>query len=76
MYAVVPEAMSPEPLEAHQSSLLFREQGGHLSQTYGVKDRALALIRPDGYVGWTGEYDSIPSAERYLDSILNTAVVR
>jgi 2-polyprenyl-6-methoxyphenol hydroxylase-like FAD-dependent oxidoreductase len=76
LYAICPEATSPEPGEARPSSLLFREEGGHLSQAYGVKDRALVLIRPDGYIGWSGDEHSLLSAARYLDSILGTADTR
>lgn len=65
-------AICPQPFEAPESSVIFREEGEHFSQSYGVKDRALVLIRPDGYIGWSGEYHSLPSAEHYLDSILGT----
>lgn len=68
-------AISHEPFEAQASSMTLREEGGHFSQSYGAKDRALVLIRPDGYIGWSGDYHSLLSAERYLDSILGTTDV-
>ena len=52
------------------AGVVFFEDGGHLSRAYGATDRALVLIRPDGYIGWLGEGDSFPSAESYLNDIL------
>lgn len=66
-------AISREPFfKTRASRFAFFEDAGHLSQAYGAKDRALVLIRPDGYIGWIGEGNSFPAAETYLNRILGT----
>jgi 2-polyprenyl-6-methoxyphenol hydroxylase-like FAD-dependent oxidoreductase len=56
---------SPQERASHK---ILIEDGGHVSQAYGVKDHALVLIRPDGYIGWLGESNCIAAAESYLDA--------
>lgn len=43
---------------------------GHVFQAYLAKNSGLFLIRPDGYVGWLGEVNSVDQAEAYMESIL------
>jgi 2-polyprenyl-6-methoxyphenol hydroxylase-like FAD-dependent oxidoreductase len=46
------------------------ESDGHASQAYGIRDSALILIRPDGYIGLTGGRNDFQSIKNYLrDSI-------
>jgi hypothetical protein len=42
---------------------------GHVVHAYGGGNRALFLIRPDGYVGFIGVSKSIGSVESYLEQL-------
>ena len=42
---------------------------GHASNAYGGENRALFLIRPDGYVGFIGSEKSIGAIDAYLERI-------
>jgi 2-polyprenyl-6-methoxyphenol hydroxylase-like FAD-dependent oxidoreductase len=41
-----------------------------LWKTYGIERSALVVIRPDGYIGWMGDGDSLSDAESYLTKII------
>jgi 2-polyprenyl-6-methoxyphenol hydroxylase-like FAD-dependent oxidoreductase len=41
--------------------------------SYQAKEPMLVLVRPDGYIGWLTEGNSIASAESYLKELLNKA---
>jgi 2-polyprenyl-6-methoxyphenol hydroxylase-like FAD-dependent oxidoreductase len=59
--------ISTGPDKQSLQSELLTEQEGHFSETYGLKDRALILIRPDGYIGWTGQGSNLDGATQYLN---------
>lgn len=60
-------------VERSGSQQSYMEDGEHVSQAYRGEDPLLVLIRPDGYIGWLGDADSIADAEFYLRNILNNA---
>ena len=44
---------------------------GHARRAYDAKDGTLVLIRPDGYVGFIANDDSLSGIEAYLDACLH-----
>jgi hypothetical protein len=44
---------------------------GHARRAYDAKDGTLVLIRPDGYVGFIANDDSLSGVEAYLDTCLH-----
>ena len=52
-----------------QVRVIDRGASDHVLKAYGDSDGALFLIRPDGYIGFIGDSQSIPSVEGYLERI-------
>jgi hypothetical protein len=42
---------------------------GHLASAYGVTDRTLVLIRPDGYIGLISDAGDVSSVSTYLEEL-------
>jgi hypothetical protein len=55
---------------ATSSDSLFDTQG-HAYRAYAAKDGLLVLVRPDGYVGFIANDDSLSGVEAYLDTCLD-----
>jgi 2-polyprenyl-6-methoxyphenol hydroxylase-like FAD-dependent oxidoreductase len=55
---------------ASLSDSLFDTEG-HARRAYDAKDGTLILIRPDGYVGFIANDDSLSGVEAYLDTCLH-----
>jgi 2-polyprenyl-6-methoxyphenol hydroxylase-like FAD-dependent oxidoreductase len=51
------------------SESLFDTEG-HAHRAYDAKDGMLVLVRPDGYVGFIANDDSLSGVEAYLESLL------
>ena len=62
-------AICREPFEALGSERVWLEEEGHVFRAYGVKDRALVIIRPDGYIGWIGGGDDGLAGFAYLRDV-------
>jgi hypothetical protein len=58
----------------HAEGVLI-DDGGHVSRIYEAIPGALVLIRPDGYIGWIGDGNSIMEAEAYLKGIVDPRVI-
>ncbi|HEX6545980.1 MAG TPA: FAD-dependent monooxygenase [Bryobacteraceae bacterium] len=50
----------------------FTDEAGLVSQAYSA-NHSLCLIRPDGYIGWQGDSDSLASLDVYLSNALGIA---
>ena len=55
---------------ATSSDSLFDTQG-HAYRAYAAKDGLLVLVRPDGYVGFIANDDSLSGVQAYLDTCLH-----
>ena len=53
---------SPEIKSATQ---IYVDAFGHFAAAYGEGKGDYMLIRPDGYVGWIGSPDNLPSLDEY-----------
>jgi hypothetical protein len=49
--------------------MIVADVGGHLARAYGATDRALVLIRPDGYVGLISDAGDSSAVLNYLAAI-------
>jgi 2-polyprenyl-6-methoxyphenol hydroxylase-like FAD-dependent oxidoreductase len=45
------------------------DDGAHFANAYGAKENALVLVRPDGYIGWSGSNSSVEPAKSYLKDV-------
>lgn len=61
--------VSRNPPCKSDSKQVFTDEAGHVSQMYSPKP-SLYLIRPDGYIGWQSEADSLTLLESYLGNTI------
>lgn len=58
--------------EAKENSAaeVYLDAFGNFAAAYGGSNGEYMLIRPDGYVGWTGLNENLPDLDRYLAAVL------
>lgn len=59
------EAVRELPEDRPRSGRVFVDAFGHLASAYGGGNGDLMLVRPDGYVGWIGDRDSLGAVKQY-----------
>ena len=50
-------------------SLEVLDDQAHVLHAYGGEAGAFVLVRPDGYIGWIGDSESLPAVRSYLQEI-------
>jgi 2-polyprenyl-6-methoxyphenol hydroxylase-like FAD-dependent oxidoreductase len=58
-----------EPAQGEPGCRRLVDDQAHVRHAYGGETGAIALVRPDGYIGWIGDSASLPSAQSYLQAI-------
>jgi hypothetical protein len=48
---------------------VFVDALGHMAEAYGGGQGEYVLVRPDGYVGWTGLEADLPDLQDYLKRV-------
>jgi hypothetical protein len=62
-------AFDPNPISTDTSSQPA-DNAGQVAARLGLRETAIALIRPDGYLGFRGHADSWPALEAHLRGYL------
>jgi hypothetical protein len=64
------EAAAPTSSRVPSTASFWLDAEGRLHQHLGATDRALVLVRPDGYIGYRSQPADAAALEKYLDRYL------
>jgi len=56
--------------QSASAAQVFVDAHGHFTAAYGGGNGECLLVRPDGYIGWTGLDENSPDFDRYLAAVL------
>jgi FAD binding domain len=63
-------SMVATPAAESQGVRTVVDDGSHVADAYGGDGGAFVLVRPDGYIGWTGDRVSLEGARSYLGMVV------